>query len=142
MTVAVGPPLVEAPEAGVIEDARARQRRHRGIGGIAVTLAAALAGLTLWLAGGSGTPGPSGALAASVLPPLTGQPLGLTDLRLIVADTPPVILSVNGASITTVRGVVAGPYRTVGAAQVTSVSATRSGAEHRARSRHDESLGA
>jgi hypothetical protein len=125
----VEPPPVEALDTGVIEEARRRQRRHRGIGGVAVTLVAAVvAGVTLWLPGGSGTPGPSGALAASVLPPLTGEPLGPTVLRLIVADTPPVILDLNGARLTTIRGVVPGPYRTVGAPQVTSVSATRSGA--------------
>ena len=59
------PSLEQGIEAGVIEDARARQRRHRMIGAAILALAAlAAAGLILGFAGGRG----SGRLAGSTPP--------------------------------------------------------------------------
>jgi hypothetical protein len=59
------PPDLET-NAGVIEDARARQRRHRRVG-IALLAAAAVAGVLAILSSGGGTPTaqPSGALPFS-----------------------------------------------------------------------------
>jgi hypothetical protein len=51
-----------APDAGVIEEARARQRRHRGIAGAALT-AVAVAGILLGATGGHGTSHPASARA-------------------------------------------------------------------------------
>src|SRR6185312_2808492 len=52
------PPRVADPDAGVIEDARARQRRHRMTGLAAITAAGAIAGggVALW-GGGCGSSG-------------------------------------------------------------------------------------
>ena len=49
-------PRVTDPDAGVIEDARSRQRRHRMVGLAAIAAAAALAvgGVALWGGGGGG----------------------------------------------------------------------------------------
>src|SRR5271154_2383669 len=53
MTVTVDPPPAERPDAGVIEEARARQRRHRGVA--AAVLAAAAIAILLGFAGGGGS---------------------------------------------------------------------------------------
>jgi hypothetical protein len=54
MTVTVEPPPLETPDAGVIEEARARQRRHRAFAG-ATTAALAIAALLFaFLGGGDG----------------------------------------------------------------------------------------
>ena len=53
MTLTVEPPPHMKPDAGVIEEARARQRRHRGIAG-AVAIALAVAALLFAFAGGGG----------------------------------------------------------------------------------------
>ena len=50
-------PQVEAPGAGVIEEARARQRRHRGRAGAATVLAAAIAAVVFGLVSGGGMGG-------------------------------------------------------------------------------------
>ena len=88
MTLTVEPPPVEAPDAGVIEDARRRQRRHRAVG--AVALAAAIVGgvLVLGFAGGSTTvprSAPPVQLSSS-LTWLTGPPLRATHLRLVASE--------------------------------------------------------
>lgn len=54
MTVTVEPPPVQAPDAGVIEEARARQRRYRGMAGAAMAAAAVIAALLFGFAGGGG----------------------------------------------------------------------------------------
>jgi hypothetical protein len=54
MTVTVERPPVESPDAGVIEEARARQRRHRGMVAAAAIAAAAIAATLLGFAGGGG----------------------------------------------------------------------------------------
>jgi hypothetical protein len=61
MSVAVEPPPTEAPDAGVIEEARARQRRHRGVGAAGVIAAGVTAALLLGFAGGGGGSHPQGA---------------------------------------------------------------------------------
>jgi hypothetical protein len=50
------PPLApdQEIEAGVIEDARARQRRHRGIAAALIVAAALMAGVILGFTGGGG----------------------------------------------------------------------------------------
>jgi hypothetical protein len=74
MSVTVESPPVETPDAGVIEEARARQRRRRGMaaaGGIAAGLAAAL---LLGFAGGSGGSHPrSLSVPAGRVPPRTAR---------------------------------------------------------------------
>ena len=55
MSTTVEPPI-EAPGAGVIDDARARQRRQRGIAGLAAIAAAGVVALALALAHGGGAP--------------------------------------------------------------------------------------
>jgi hypothetical protein len=54
MTLTVERPAVATPDAGVIEEARARQRRHRGMAGAALLVAAAVAGILLGTTGGGG----------------------------------------------------------------------------------------
>jgi hypothetical protein len=54
MTITLEPPPLQAPDAGVIEEARARQRRHRGAATAATLLAGALAAILLAFAGGGG----------------------------------------------------------------------------------------
>jgi len=52
MSVTVKPPPTETPDAGVIEEARARQRRHRGMAAAGVIAAGVTAALLLGFAGG------------------------------------------------------------------------------------------
>ncbi len=54
MTLTVERPPVETPDAGVIEEARARQRRHRGVAGAATIATAAIAAILFLFAGGGG----------------------------------------------------------------------------------------
>jgi hypothetical protein len=55
MSIAAEPLVVEMPEAGVIEEARARQRRHRGAAGAALLIAVIIAGILLGESGGGGS---------------------------------------------------------------------------------------
>ena len=57
MTLTTEQPPPEAPDAGVIKEARARQRRHRRVFGVAV--AALMAGLVTYQADGGAPPKPS-----------------------------------------------------------------------------------
>ena len=57
----VEPPNVEALDAGVIEDARGRQRRHRLVGAAAVLAAIVLAVAAYFGAGGTVSPGSTAA---------------------------------------------------------------------------------
>jgi hypothetical protein len=59
VTLTVERPLIATPDAGVIEEARARQRRHRGIAGAALLAALALAGILVVVSGGGGRSNPS-----------------------------------------------------------------------------------
>ena len=63
MTTTVQPASVQTPEDGVIEEARARQRRHRARGGAATIAAVAIAALLFAFVGGGG--GSHGVGAAS-----------------------------------------------------------------------------
>jgi hypothetical protein len=54
MSVTVEPPPTQTPDAGVIEEARARQRRHRGVAAAGVIAAGATAALLFGFAGGGG----------------------------------------------------------------------------------------
>jgi hypothetical protein len=69
MTVTVEPPPARAPDAGVIEEARARQRRHRGMAGAAALAAGATAAIVLAIAGGSGGSRPHSVFAPRAHPP-------------------------------------------------------------------------
>jgi hypothetical protein len=69
MTLTVERPPVKAPDAGVIEEARARQRRHRGVAGAAIIAAAAIASILLAFTGGGG-----GSHAGHVAVAPAGQP--------------------------------------------------------------------
>jgi hypothetical protein len=69
MTVAVEPPPTLEPEAGVIEEARARQRRHRGVAAAATLAAATIAAILLAFAGGGRGSQPTGASVPRGHPP-------------------------------------------------------------------------
>jgi hypothetical protein len=71
------PPDVEALHAGVIEDARARQRRHRGFGAWVSLAAAAIAMIGVTFVGG-GSSHPSRAQPSAGRPPVTGAATSLT----------------------------------------------------------------
>ena len=73
MSVTVPPPK-QAPDAGVIEEARARQRRHRGLAAAAVAAAGLAAALLLGFIGGGGGARPgSGATPLGRLPAKTAR---------------------------------------------------------------------
>jgi hypothetical protein len=76
MTVTCEPQPVEDLDAGVIEEARARQRRHRGIVA-AVVVAAAIAVAALGSVGGSGSSHPAGGSTRPPRPPLKAAPTAL-----------------------------------------------------------------
>jgi hypothetical protein len=67
MTITVERPRVETPDAGVIEEARARQRRHRGAAVTATV--AAIAATVLAFAGGGGRSQPGSASVPRGRPP-------------------------------------------------------------------------
>jgi hypothetical protein len=74
MSVTVEPPLVDTPDAGVIEEARARQRRHRGLAAAGVIVASATASLLFGFAGGGGgSHSGSASLPAGRLPSKTAR---------------------------------------------------------------------
>ncbi len=101
----------QAPDLGVIREAR-RRRRHR-LAASGATLAALLAG-ALVLADRGGMPSPhSPALRPASYPTrLTGPPLlGATHLRLIVTDEGvPSILNVDRGTVRLVRGLGVSPH--------------------------------
>ncbi|MGH2904495.1 MAG: hypothetical protein ACRDK7_13065 [Solirubrobacteraceae bacterium] len=68
-TTTVEPPLPQAPDAGVIEEARARQRRQRGIAGAVMLAAVAIAVVLFVFAGGGGTSRPAAAPMPGKYPP-------------------------------------------------------------------------
>jgi hypothetical protein len=76
MTVTLEPQPVEDLDAGVIEEARARQRRHGGIVAAAV-VAAAIAVAGLASVGGSGSSHPAAGSPRSPRPPLRTAPTAL-----------------------------------------------------------------
>jgi hypothetical protein len=69
MALTVERPAVETPDAGVIEEARARQRRHRGVAGALLLAAAVLAGIGFGMGGGGGSHPGSASVPAG--PPLS-----------------------------------------------------------------------
>ncbi len=74
MSVTVKPPPTETPDAGVIEEARARQRRHRGLAAAGVVAAGVTAALLLGSAGrGGGSHHGSAAVPAGRLPSKTAR---------------------------------------------------------------------
>jgi hypothetical protein len=74
MSVTVKPPPTETPDAGVIEEARARQRRHRGVAAAGVIAAGVIAALLLGFAGGGGVSHPGiAAVPAGRLPSKTAR---------------------------------------------------------------------
>jgi hypothetical protein len=75
--------LLIEPEAGVIEDARARRRRHRQAGAAATLIAAAIAAIALATSGGGGAGIPP--IVDRVASRLPG--LNLAHARLAPTDT-------------------------------------------------------
>jgi hypothetical protein len=74
MSVTVKPPPAETPDAGVIEEARARQRRHRGLAAAGVIAAGLTAALLLGFAGGGrGSHPGSASVPAGRLPSKTAR---------------------------------------------------------------------
>jgi hypothetical protein len=69
MTLTVERPAAGTPDAGVIEEARARQRRHRGLTGVATVAALAVAALLFAFAGGNGGSHPGSASVPTGRPP-------------------------------------------------------------------------
>ncbi len=61
MTITIEPPPVQTPDAGVIEEARARQRRHRGVTATVLLAAAGITAILLAFTGGGGGSHPQGA---------------------------------------------------------------------------------
>ena len=81
-------PSVPVPDAGVIEDARARQKRHRAIGAATLAVAVAAGLLVFGLAGGgtsSSRSAPPVRLDSS-LTWLTGPPLRATHIKLVASE--------------------------------------------------------
>src|ERR1700688_1222543 len=86
MALTVEPQPVEAPDAGVIEEARRRQHRHRVVGAVALAGAIIAGVLALGFAGGSTTRRAAAPVRlASSLTSLTGPPLGSSDLRVVAS---------------------------------------------------------
>jgi hypothetical protein len=54
MTTIVDTALIQTPDAGVVNDARARQRRHRGIAAASMVVAAGIAAIVVASGGGPG----------------------------------------------------------------------------------------
>ena len=80
MTLTTEPPPVEALVAGVIEEARARQRRHSRGAAVAGLVAAGLVAIVIASGGGGrGTPPPSASDSSSVTP--IGKRVGFTSPR-------------------------------------------------------------
>jgi len=73
MSVTVKPPPPQSPDAGVIEEARARQRRHRGLAAAGVITVGAIAALLLGFAGGGGSHPGSATVPAGRLPSRTAR---------------------------------------------------------------------
>ena len=67
-TPPVEPSSIQGMHAGVIEEARARQRRHRGRAGAATVLVAAIAAVVLGLVAGGGSDGATGSHARGAQP--------------------------------------------------------------------------
>jgi hypothetical protein len=86
MTVTVEPPPLEDIDAGVIEEARAHQRRQRCIAGITIIAAAGFAALGLGLAGGFGSPHPAQGLS-SHRPPSKAAPVSLASASCRIPPT-------------------------------------------------------
>jgi hypothetical protein len=70
MTLLTERPRAEDPDAGVIEEARARQRRQRGIAGAAIILAAGIAAIVV-VAGGGGSHSTQGSTRPARVPAKT-----------------------------------------------------------------------
>ena len=116
-TVTPPPPDLLDVDAGVIEEARRRQRRQR-IAGAALVSAVAAGVVALSLSGGAHrarppSPGPAAPLRLSASPTwLTGTPLaGVTHLRLVVSEGPPYFVDVDSGSVRALHalGVPTGP---------------------------------
>ena len=118
LTVTVDPAPVEGPDAGVIEEARRRQRRHRVVAAVALVAAVGAGIVAFGVAGGAdrGGPPPSVRLSSS-LRGLTGAPLrGRTGLALVVAGLggrgPADIVNVDSGKVRALRGLgVSGSLR-------------------------------
>jgi hypothetical protein len=106
MTLTVERPAATTPDAGVIEEARARQRRHRGVAGAALLAAAAIAGILLGTTGGGGGSHPSSA------PLPAGRPPSKTARRSPASCIPPNGGALQGApnkSLLSILGVLRRP---------------------------------
>ena len=80
MTLTVEPPPVEALDAGVIEEARSRQRRHRSMAAVAGLMAAGLVAIVIASGGGGrGTPPPTASDSSSLTP--IGKGVGFSSAR-------------------------------------------------------------
>ncbi len=85
---AIGPAAIDAPDAGVIEEARRRQQRQRLIAALAVFAAALGAVVGVGLSGGGQQARAPGSVRLASSPTwLTGSPLrGVTHLRLVASE--------------------------------------------------------
>ena len=81
MAVTTEPPPVEAPDAGVIDDARARERRHRAVGAVAAVAVAGVFALAFGLTGGDGHTGPASHSSAAGSPLAAKLDARWSDLR-------------------------------------------------------------
>jgi hypothetical protein len=106
MSVTVNPPMVESPEDGVIDDARARQRRHRGTAGVAAALvAAAVVAAVIGFGAGRAGPsqhggGPTPSAATPALVPFEESSSNSgTVLLTRKGSTPPASVTVGGVTL-------------------------------------------
>src|ERR1700690_4467844 len=110
LTATVDPAPVEGLDAGVIEEARRRQRRHRVMAALALVATVAAGALAFDFAGEADRSGPSPSVRLSpLLRGLAGPPLrGRTGLQLVVAGIagrgPVDIVDVDSGKVRALRG--------------------------------------
>jgi hypothetical protein len=124
MTITVERPRVETPDAGVIEEARARQRRHRGAT-VAATVAA-IAAILLAFAGGGGGSQPGSASVPRGRPPSQAARLSPAACA---SDTSKALQGAPSRSLLSILGVLRRPAT---AADALPRTLTASGADSNA----------
>jgi hypothetical protein len=107
MTVTVESPSPQTPDAGVIEEARARQRRHRGAAAAAAVAAAAILAIVFAFVGGGG--GGSKPGGASVPQPRIPSQAARLSSAACVSATKTVLRGAPSKSLLSILGVLRRP---------------------------------
>lgn len=129
MTLSTEPPPLEALDAGVIEEARARQRRHRRLFGVVV--AALVAGIITYQAGGGAprTPSPTSHDFSSITPVVNGvsfrSPRGHAEASFAMHEPAGVILLAQISAPRGVRAVVDATNPFGGSARIATIADRR-----------------